>query len=131
MRLSVVISKLEVVFGGRLQSGLVALFTVCVTGCQPPLPSKPVLSRSDLFRLHCSSCHGDGSGNGHIAGTLPVRPRNLRHPEWQASVTDEHILKVIRQGGAVVKLSDKMPGFADKLSEAEMQSLVQYLRALR
>ena len=87
--------------------------------------------RTDLFRLHCSRCHGDGSGNGHIASTLAVRPRNLKQMEWQASVTDSHILQVIRSGGIKHKLSDKMPGFADKLTDQQIQSLVEYIRSLR
>ncbi len=89
------------------------------------------MSREDLFRLHCSSCHGDGSGNGHVAGTLPVKPRNLRHADWQNSVTDDRILDVIRNGGKPWKLSDKMPGFADKLSASQMRSLVSYIRSFR
>ena len=86
---------------------------------------------TELFRLHCSGCHGDGSGNGHIASTLAVRPRNLKQTEWQASVTDSHILQVIRSGGIKHKLSDKMPGFADKLTDQQIQSLVEYIRSLR
>ena len=84
----------------------------------------------DLFRLHCSGCHGDGDGNGHIASALPVKPRNLKHPEWQQGVTDEHVLKVILYGGAAVRLNDKMPGFADKLNRREAESLVKYIREL-
>jgi mono/diheme cytochrome c family protein len=116
------------------QSGAyVALFWLAVTlflaGCGRPQVES--LSRSDLFRLHCSSCHGDGSGNGHIAATLPIRPRNLRHADWQDNVNDERILNVIRFGGLPYKLSDRMPGFADKLSEAQIKSLMQYIRSFR
>jgi len=102
-------------------------------GCDIPKNGavKTTLTRSDLFRLHCSGCHGDGSGNGHIASTLAVRPRNLRQIEWQASVTDSHILQVIRNGGIKYKLSDKMPGFADKLTDQQVQSLVEYIRLLK
>lgn len=88
------------------------------------------MSATDLYRLHCSSCHGDGSGNGHIAGTLKARPRNLKLAEWQASVNDEHIAKVIREGGSAMKLSPDMPPFRDKLSQQEVQLLVYYLRKL-
>ena len=90
--------------------------------------TSPQLSGKDLFRLHCSPCHGDGTGNGHIAGTLKVLPRNLKHKEWQASVTDDEILAVIRDGGPARKLSPDMPPFKEKLSDAQMQVLVRYLR---
>ena len=59
------------------------LWSVCLSttsGCETPKNGavKTTLTRYDLFRLHCSGCHGDGSGNGHIASTLAVRPRNLK-----------------------------------------------------
>jgi mono/diheme cytochrome c family protein len=83
-----------------------------------------------LFRLHCSRCHGDGTGNGHIAGTLKVAPRNLKHRDWQQSVDDAHIRRVIEQGGAAVKLSPDMPGFQQQLTAKEIQQLVSYIRRL-
>ena len=109
-----------------------SLFFLTTFGCETSknIAVKATLTRSDLFRLHCSGCHGDGSGNGHIASTLAVRPRNLKQMEWQASVTDLHIVEVIRGGGFKHKLSDKMPGFAEKLSDQQIQSLVQYIRSL-
>ena len=102
-------------------------------GCWTPKDSaaKITLTRSDLFRLHCSGCHGDGSGNGHVATTLNVRPRNLKLVEWQASVTDSHILQVIRYGGMKYKLSAQMPAFAGKLTDQQIQSLVEYIRLLK
>lgn len=111
------------------------LLSVCLLttfGCDTPKKGavKTTLTRSDLFRLHCSGCHGDGSGNGHIASTLAVRPRNLKQVEWQASVTDSHILQVVRNGGIKYKLSDKMPAFVDKLSDQQIQSLVEFIRSL-
>ncbi len=90
----------------------------------------PRLSAVDLFRLHCSSCHGDGSGNGHVAATLKVRPRNLSLTEWQTSVDDQHIARVIINGGAAVKLSPEMPAFKEKLNAQEVHLLVYYLRKL-
>ena len=86
------------------------------------------LPAGELFRLHCSACHGDGSGNGHVAPTLKVRPRNLKQLEWQSSVGDQHIIRVIRDGGVAVKLSPEMPAFRDKLTNQDVQSLLDYLR---
>ncbi|MCA9131319.1 MAG: cytochrome c [Planctomycetales bacterium] len=88
------------------------------------------ISTTDLYRLHCSGCHGDGTGNGHIAQTLKTRPRNLQHKEWQSSVSDEHIQKVIRDGGLSAKLSEEMPAFATKLTEQQIAGLTQYIRRL-
>ncbi len=106
------------------------LLTTCL-GCRPTSSNESVhLPASDLFRLHCSSCHGDGSGNGHIAGTLKIRPRNLKLAEWQNSVNNERIAKVIREGGGALKLSPDMPAFRERLSPQDIQQLVYYLRIL-
>ncbi len=105
------------------------LMTV-VCGCTREDPGELRLSREQLYRLHCSGCHGDGTGNGHMAGTLPIRPRNLKHAEWQKSVSDEHISKVIHEGGKAVKLNEAMPAFKEKLTDAQIKQLVGYLRFL-
>lgn len=109
---------------------LLVVIVSASSGCETSHQEPPRLTAVDLFRLHCSSCHGDGSGNGHIAGTLKVRPRNLKHDQWQQSVSDTHILQVIRDGGAAMKLSPDMPAFGNKLSQTELRSLVLYLRRL-
>jgi len=109
----------------------VASIILCLGCVSKPADTASPLSRADLFRLHCSSCHGDGTGNGHVAANLGVRPRNLKFREWQDSVSDVHILEVVRSGGAKFKLSDKMPSFAEKLTEAQMLTLVQYIRSFR
>ena len=106
------------------------VLTTC-SGCRPDSNNESGnLSASGLFRLHCSSCHGDGSGNGHVAGTLKIRPRNLKLAEWQRSVNNERIAKVIREGGAAFKLSPDMPAFRERLSQQDIQQLVSYLRIL-
>jgi mono/diheme cytochrome c family protein len=110
-----------------LLMSIVAISAGCV---QPAAEIKPQLSAEDLFRLHCSTCHGDGTGNGHVAATLKTRPRNLKHQDWQKSVSNEHILMVIREGGQAAKLSPEMPAFKDKLTAQEMDALLIYLRVI-
>lgn len=58
----------------------------------------------------CSSCHGpQGRGDGHAANALAVRPRDFTDRSWQASVTDEHVERIILGGGLSVGLSPIMP----------------------
>ena len=56
-------------FSFAMLSMISSIFLATVSGCWTPSDgaTKTTLSRSDLFRLHCSGCHGDGSGNGHVA----------------------------------------------------------------
>lgn len=87
------------------------------------------MTGEELFRLHCSSCHGDGSGNGHIAKTLKTVPRDLRKAAWQETATDSSIRRVIRSGGAAIKKSQEMPAFNEKLGRQDIELLVELVRA--
>ena len=51
--------------------------------------------------------------------------RNLADAEWQDRVTDERIFNSINNG------KGKMPAFGKKLSEADVNSLVNYVRTLK
>jgi mono/diheme cytochrome c family protein len=81
-------------------------------------------SASALFARHCAKCHGkDGRAKGTRARAK--RTRNLTDPQWQDRVTDERIFNTINNG------KKRMPGFGKKLSESEVDSLVQYVRGLQ
>jgi cytochrome c oxidase cbb3-type subunit 3 len=69
----------------------------------------------------CSECHGKrGRADGPSAPM--VKPRDLSKLEWQTSVTDESIAKVIREG------REKMPAF--NLPDSMVQGLVGHIRKM-
>ena len=69
----------------------------------------------------------DGPGS---AGLVPA-PRNLQDPEWQTSVTDEHIEKIILYGGAAVGRSPAMPANPDLMAKKPVvAALRQHIRGL-
>lgn len=76
-------------------------------------PREPVAQESEAkrtFMTVCAVCHGaDGSGNGPAAESLNPKPRNYTDPEWQASVTDADLKKIILEGGQAVGKSPMMP----------------------
>jgi cytochrome c6 len=76
-----------------------------------------------IFRSECASCHGN---NGHptLKGKLKGAP-NLSSDHWQESASDEHIFNAISNG------KKKMPAFGKKLSQAEIESLVAYVRRFK
>ncbi len=79
---------------------------------------------AELFSRHCAKCHGkDGRARGLKAKATGTR--NLTDPEWQERVSDERIFNSINNG------KGRMPAFGKKLSEAEVDSLVQYVRGLK
>lgn len=86
-------------------------------------PESPA-SASELYARNCAKCHGkDGRAKGIKARATGTR--NLTDPQWQERVSDERIFNTINNG------KGKMPGFGKKLSEAEIDSLVQYVRGLK
>ena len=87
-------------------------------------PHESPTSAATLYARYCSRCHGkDGSAKG-IRRSLSGA-RDLSDPGWQDRVSDERIFNVISNG------KGKMPGFAKKLSERDIDSLVQFVRSLR
>lgn len=101
----------------RLSAGLVALLG-CGGGPEPR-PGDPELVRAaqEVFTRRCATCHGErGRGDGPAGRGLFPPPRDFTDRAWQASVTDEHLRRVIVEGGAAVGLSTHMvpnPDLAD------------------
>jgi mono/diheme cytochrome c family protein len=85
-----------------------------------------------IFSTRCFTCHGAaGEGNGPGSAALVPKPRNFTETAWQASVTDDHIAKIIQYGGAAVGKSPTMPGNPDLMSKPEVvQALVAHIRSL-
>ena len=79
-----------------------------------PLPAAAPSAASEqeakeMFQSLCSTCHGTtGNGDGPGAAAINPKPRSFSDAAWQASVTDEHIQKVIVYGGAAVGKSPFM-----------------------
>jgi mono/diheme cytochrome c family protein len=68
----------------------------------------------EIFNGRCTPCHGpSGKGDGAASKGLTPPPRNFSDPAWQKSVTDEHIEKIIKYGGAAVGKSPAMPANPD------------------
>lgn len=79
------------------------------------------IDASKLFNHNCAKCHGKDGRAKTFRGKL-VGARNLTDAKWQASVTDEQIKEAIKKG------PEEMPSFEKKLSPAEIDSLVGYVR---
>lgn len=79
----------------------------------------------------CVTCHGKtGAGDGAGAAGLNPKPRSFGDAEWQKKVTDDHLRKVIIEGGQAVQLSNLMPGNPDlKNKPAVVDELVKKIRS--
>lgn len=68
----------------------------------------------EIFQNRCTPCHGPmGAGDGTASANLSPKPRNFQDKDWQKSVTNEHITKIVRYGGASVGKSPAMPANPD------------------
>lgn len=87
----------------------------------------------EVFATRCTPCHGPtGAGDGPASAGLTPKPANFNSAEWQASVKDDHIEKIILYGGAAVGKSPAMPPNPDFGSKPELVSALRaHLRSLK
>jgi mono/diheme cytochrome c family protein len=120
--------------------GFGLLSVLLLGGCsKAPEPLPPFPDAADvaaghegetIFQMRCFVCHGrEGKGNGPASTGLGATVRDLTDPSWQESTSDEAIGSVIRNGAQAVGGSVAMVPNRD-LSEAQIQSLVLYIRRL-
>ena len=87
-----------------------------------------VLAGADLYDLRCAVCHGPmGLGNGTASDKLRQRPADLAGSVSSPDVHDDFLLWTISEGGA--QFGTDMPPFKHDLTEAEIWSIVGYMRA--
>lgn len=86
-----------------------------------------------IFAQRCTTCHGaNGKGDGPASAGLTPKPRDFSSADWQKSVTDEHIEKIIKLGGAAVGKSPMMPGNPDLTAKDEVvKALRAHVRELK
>ena len=77
-----------------------------------------------VYNSKCASCHGR-DGRARSLHAKHEHARDISSGEWQDSVSDERIYNSISNG------KGKMPGFRKKLSDAQIDELVNYVRRLR
>jgi cytochrome c oxidase cbb3-type subunit III len=87
-------------------------------------PDEQLAAGKVLFDKNCATCHGK---DGH-AKTLRAKfnkARDLTEAQWQDSTSDDVILESIKAGRG------KMPPFGAKLDEAQIASLLRYVRGFK
>jgi mono/diheme cytochrome c family protein len=102
------------------------------TAASAPAAETALAEAGQIFATRCFTCHGsEGAGDGPGSAALTPKPRNFQDPAWQASVSDEHLEKIVLYGGAAVGRSPTMPGNPDLMSKPEtVRALVAHVRGL-
>ncbi|MFN2426452.1 MAG: c-type cytochrome [Candidatus Binatia bacterium] len=112
---------------------LAAVFSLIATfASAQDIPAAATQEAETVWQQRCTTCHGAaGKGDGAAAVALNPKPRDLSSAEWQASVTDEHVEKVILDGGQAVGLSMLMVANPDLASKPDViKALRAHVRAL-
>ncbi|HEY3025655.1 MAG TPA: cytochrome c [Pyrinomonadaceae bacterium] len=87
-------------------------------------PSQKDVDAAVLFDKHCDTCHGK-DGQAKTFKAKFNHARNLTDAKWQSEVSDERLFNSISNG------KGKMPAWGKKFSEAQINSLVAYVRSLK
>ncbi len=106
----------------------------------PPVPTlnaERVAQGEALYAQYCASCHGpnlEGQPNWKQSlpdGSLPAPPHNASGHTWHHP--DEKLLDITLRGGQVVygdaNYKSNMPAFGDKLSEADITALLDFIKS--
>jgi cytochrome c oxidase cbb3-type subunit III len=84
-----------------------------------------------LYGQFCSTCHGQsGKGDGPGAAALNPKPRDHTDKEYMAKMSDEEMMKVIKNGGVSIGKSPLMPPWGASLKDDQIQDVIAYIRTL-
>src|SRR6185503_18054623 len=79
---------------------------------------------------NCASCHGkDGKGDTKAGKKAEVK--DLTDSTYQASFTDEQMVKQIKEGMKDKDGKEKMKPYSDKLNDEEIKALVAHVRSFK
>ena len=93
-----------------------------------------------LFSTYCVACHGEGGGGDGVAGAaLNPKPASFADAAFWTEAnsagamrTDEHLAKVIKEGGAAVGLSALMaPWGAVIKTDEDINAIVAYVKSFK
>jgi mono/diheme cytochrome c family protein len=105
----------------------------------PAAPAAPpeVVAAADPARgaVHyqalCASCHGPrGAGDGPAGQNLDPRPARHDDGAYMNALSNEHLFKVIKEGGAAVGKSPLMAPWGGALSDDQIRDVVAFVRSL-
>ena len=107
-----------------------ALLTVIMWRTGEAAPSGDMQVGKELYQQRCAPCHGpDGKANTPTAQALNPKPRDHTNGAYMNALSNEHLQKVIKQGGPAVGKAPIMPPQAD-LSDQQVQDLIAFVRSL-
>jgi mono/diheme cytochrome c family protein len=84
----------------------------------------------EIFTTQCAACHGNSAkGDGPTATAMGMKLPDLSNKAYLDKLGDQHLKKVIREGGAAVGKSPMMPPFGS-LGDKDVEDVIAYIRSL-
>jgi len=127
---------IAIILGGLLW---VWLYAARATGASKARLSIDTVEGEHLYQQFCAACHGadlEGQPDWQMPGaddTLPAPPHDETGHAWHHS--DQTLFVYSKWGGAEalarqgVTFNSGMPGFADQLSDAEIRSILTFIKS--
>lgn len=84
-----------------------------------------------LYQTYCASCHGPG-GDGDGPTAVGLDPKPARHSDGakMSALSNEYLIRVVREGGQAVGKSPLMAPWAGTLDDAQIRDVVAFVRSL-
>ena len=93
--------------------------------------ARDVAQGAARYQQLCASCHGPrGAGDGPAGQALEPKPAKHGDGSYMNGLSNEHLFRVIKEGGAAVGKSPAMAPWGGALSEAEIWNVVAFVRTL-
>jgi mono/diheme cytochrome c family protein len=94
-------------------------------------PGDPVARGAAHYKLLCATCHGeDGCTPGPGSAGLDPQPAKHCDGNYMNKLTDEHLFKTIKQGGASVGKSPLMAPWGGTLTDDQIRDVVAFVRSV-
>jgi mono/diheme cytochrome c family protein len=109
---------------------IAGLFVIAAT---PALAAGEAQAGAQLFKQHCARCHGSrGKGDGPDLAKIHADspPDDLTDHGINSELSDYKIRKIVTGGGPAVDKSSKMPAFGSKITPAQIDDLIAFIRTL-
>ena len=82
------------------------------------------------WEKNCASCHGmDGKGKTKAGRLADVK--DFTDPKYQEGLKEEQMYNQIKDGMKDKNGKERMKPFKDKLTDEEIKSLIQFVRAFK
>jgi mono/diheme cytochrome c family protein len=83
------------------------------------------------YVTYCAPCHGPrGGGDGPLAAMLVPRPARHSDTAFMNALSDEYLLRLLKEGGPAVGKSPLMGAWSRTLSGERICDLVAFMRSL-